>query len=131
MHERMNRKLYFMVGLGGMIGSTGRYGTSLLFDANIGFPFATLTVNLIGCFFLSFLLNHPIIKRKLSPDVFTALGTGMIGSFTTFSTFAVETVTLWHTSPAPALIYVFLSVCGGLGFCYGGYKLAPRNQVVS
>lgn len=69
----------------------GRYCISLLFGDTDGYPFATLTVNLIGCFLLPFLLNHPNVKQKLAPELLTALTVGLIGSFTTFSTLAVET----------------------------------------
>lgn len=127
----MNLKAYLAVSVGGMVGAIGRYAVSLFFEPSAGFPFATLTVNLIGCFLLSFLLNQPAIKRKLPAMIFLALGTGLIGSFTTFSTFAVETIELWDTHGLIALSYILLSVCGGLGGCYGGYKLAIRNQVAS
>jgi len=125
-------KLYIAVGVGGMIGAVGRYGVSMLFveDSYHSFPYATLTVNLIGCFLLSFLTNHAIIKRKLSPEVFTAVGTGIIGAFTTFSTFAVETIKLSDAQPFMAIAYVLLSILGGLVFCYGGYQLAGRKRDV-
>jgi|SRR5690625_4766432 len=123
--------LYIAVGVGGMIGAVGRYGVSNLFEGSYhSFPFATLTVNLFGCFFLSFLTNHAVIKRKLSPEVFTAVGTGMIGAFTTFSTFAVETIKLSDAHPFVAIAYVLLSIFGGLVFCYGGYQLAGRRRDV-
>lgn len=127
----MNLNAYLAIGVGGMVGATGRFAVSLFFEPSTGFPFATLAVNLIGCFLLSFLLNQTAIKKKLPPMIFLALGTGIIGSFTTFSTFAVETIELWHTHGLIALSYILLSVCGGLACCYGGYKLAIRNQVAS
>src|SRR5690625_3747027 len=86
-------KQYFMVGVGGMAGATARYSISLLFTNNLSvFPYATLIVNLIGCFLLTFLLNHSKIKQKFSPDIFTAFSVGLIGSFTTFSTVTIEIV---------------------------------------
>lgn len=128
-YKRMSPKVYLAVGVGGMIGAIGRYSISFLFNSNAGFPYATLTVNLIGCFLLSFLVNDKSIKQRLAPSIFTAFGTGIIGAFTTFSTFAVETIELWDTNALIAISYIFLSVCGGLFCCYGGYKLATRNQV--
>lgn len=123
-------KLYLAVGIGGMIGAVGRYSVSVMFDGSNGFPYATLTVNLIGCFLLSFLTNHSIIKRKLSPEIFTALGTGMIGAFTTFSTFAVETIEMADSHPFMALGYVLLSIVGGLVFCYSGMKVAKGKRAM-
>ncbi|PAV28655.1 CrcB protein [Virgibacillus profundi] len=125
----MNIKLYIAIGIGGMIGSMGRYGISILFTADHEFPFATLTANLIGCFLLSFLLNHPSIKQKLSHEMFTAVSIGAIGSFTTFSTFAVETIELWSSNLLLAVGYILISILGGLVFCYVGFKAACRGQV--
>lgn len=121
-------RLYIAVGIGGMIGAVGRYSVSVLIDGSSVFPYATLMVNLIGCFLLSFLLNQVAIKQRLSPELFTALGTGMIGAFTTFSTFAVETVELADSRPFMALGYVLLSIIGGLAFCYTGMKVANRKR---
>src|SRR5690625_5758956 len=61
------------VGIGGILGAMGRYTVSLLFTSSTDFPFATLTVNLISCFFLSYLLNNEQIKSRLKPEAFIAL----------------------------------------------------------
>ncbi|MGP4105460.1 fluoride efflux transporter CrcB [Virgibacillus sp. L01] len=122
-------KIYIAVGIGGMVGASARYGISILFWTNSGFPYATLIANLLGCFLLSFILHHDSIKRNLSPEVFVALGTGMIGAFTTFSTFAVETVELSDVSILLAASYIVLSILGGLLFCYLGFKLALKKRV--
>jgi len=116
------------VGIGGMLGAMGRYTVSLLFTSSTDFPFATLTVNLIGCFFLSYLLNNKQVKSRLKPEAFIALSTGLIGSFTTFSTFAVETIELMTRNFFLAAFYVVLSVIGGLGLCYLGFKVAYRRH---
>lgn len=121
--------MYLAVALGGMIGAIGRYSISVLFSGNPGFPYATLTVNLIGCFFLSFLMNHDVIKKKLPTEIFTAITVGIIGSFTTFSTFAVENVQLSTTSHRLTITYIMISVLGGLICCYIGFKAATRKQV--
>lgn len=116
------------VGIGGIFGSIGRYSVSLLFAGVSGFPYTTLTVNLIGCFFLSFLLINKQIKSKLKPEVFIAVGTGLIGSFTTFSTFAIETIELLETSFILAAFYVFISVIGGLILCYLGFRATSGRR---
>lgn len=125
---KLNR-MYLAVGFGGMIGAVCRFSLSSLFPSETGFPFATLLANLIGCFLLSFLLNQSVIKQKLSPKLFAALGTGMIGSFTTFSTFMVETVTLYESNTVLAFSYVGMSILGGLCFCFIGYWSASRKRV--
>ncbi|RDW18671.1 fluoride efflux transporter CrcB [Oceanobacillus arenosus] len=124
----MIRKTYLAVAIGGIIGAVGRYSISVLFSGT-GFPYATLTVNFIGCFFLSFLMNHDAIKKKLPPEVFTALTVGVISSFTTFSTFAVETIELLTSSLGLAITYIIISVLGGLICCYIGFMIAARKQV--
>ncbi|WP_163971591.1 fluoride efflux transporter CrcB [Oceanobacillus halotolerans] len=124
----MTQKAYILIGIGGMIGAIGRYSLSLLFANAAIFPYGTIVANLIGCFLLSLLLNHPTIKQKLSPELFMALGTGVIGSFTTFSTFSVETIQLWDTSELLAIAYVLISVIAGLLFSLLGYTLANRKR---
>lgn len=127
----MKLNMYLAVGLGGMIGAVSRYGVSYFIPSPNGFPYATLAANLLGCFLLSFLLNQSTLKQKLSPELFAAIGTGVIGSFTTFSTFMVETVTIYETNMLLAISYVGISILGGLCFCFIGYRLASRKRVVS
>ncbi|WP_373893252.1 fluoride efflux transporter CrcB [Virgibacillus natechei] len=124
----MNVKLYFAVGIGGMIGALGRYGISALFMSYHGFPYATLIANLLGCFFLSFIVNHKTIKRKIAPELFTALNVGMIGAFTTFSTFTVETIELSSSNLLMAIGYVLANVVGGIICCYIGFRFSTRGQ---
>lgn len=115
------------IGIGGAIGAIGRYGVSFIFTAK-DFPFATLCTNLLGCFLLSLLLNHKQIKERLAPALFTSLTTGLIGSFTTFSTFAVETIELWSNNVLLAVLYIFMSIIGGLLFCYLGYQFSIHTR---
>src|SRR5699024_12508053 len=119
------------VGIGGILGAMGRYTVSLLFTSSTDFPFATLTVNLIGCFFLSYLLNNEQIKSRLKPEAFIALSTGLICSFTTFSTFSVVTIELMTRNFFLAAFFVVISVFGGLGLCYLGFKVAYRRLQMS
>lgn len=78
------------------------------------FPWATLAVNVVGCFALAALLAGPGATRW-SPTTTTAIAMGLLGSFTTFSTFGYETFTLLRTDePGRAAAYVGLSLAGGL-----------------
>lgn len=124
MKQALNR--YAMVGIGGMIGAVGRYGISLMLSETTGFPYATLLTNWIGCFLLSFILHHHVIKRTLSPDLFAALTIGVIGSFTTFSTVAVDVV-LWFTHPFVSVSYGLLTIFGCLLLSFCGFKVATRK----
>ncbi|SET35271.1 CrcB protein [Oceanobacillus limi] len=125
----MNAKTIVAVGLGGTIGAISRYGIALAIPLEKAtFPYATLIANLIGCLLLSYVLNRSVIKEKIGNTTFTALTTGVIGSFTTFSTFAVETVTLFQTNIILSSIYVFSNMLGGLLFCFLGYKVASIQR---
>ncbi|MCR1833461.1 fluoride efflux transporter CrcB [Oceanobacillus caeni] len=128
MSKQLNRKLYIAVGIGGMIGAVSRYGISSAFSYFENFPIGTLAANLLGCFILSFLLQHQSIKEKLSPEFLTGLTTGVIGAFTTYSTFALETIQLWQQNAVLSILYVGLSMFGGLLSCYVGFKLANKRQ---
>ena len=92
--NNMNLKTIMAVGIGGVIGTLLRYTVSLTFMTNSGFPLATLLVNLSGCFILSFILTFSSLKWKSQPLFITAFNVGVIGSFTTFSTFGYETLQL-------------------------------------
>ncbi|GAA0439263.1 MAG: fluoride efflux transporter CrcB [Bacillota bacterium] len=121
MQASVNVKNSLAIGLGGVVGSLFRYLISLIIIAE-GFPFATLCVNLMGCFILSYILHNDKVKKILSPPMFASLSVGLIGSFTTFSTFSVETIELWNKSQLLAVLYCIISVLGGLFFCFLGFK---------
>lgn len=117
--------IYLAVGLAGIAGSLLRYYIGVLFltgGQNV-FPWATLVINLLGCFLLGFITTYIAKIGRLHPNVVTAIGTGFVGSFTTFSTFSVETVILLQEAHIMlALIYVCTSAIGGLLFSLFGYK---------
>lgn len=128
MQTRISINLLLIIGIGGMIGSTLRYFISLILILP-GFPLSTLTVNLLGCFLLSFLLNIGNRRNLLSPDLMTGLTTGVLGSFTTYSTFVVEAANL--NSSTTTFLYIVSSLVGGLLCCYAGFKLANRRKVAT
>ncbi|WP_157998036.1 fluoride efflux transporter CrcB [Ornithinibacillus scapharcae] len=121
-------KLYVAVALGGMLGAIGRYSISIIMESDSVFPIATLLVNLLGCFLLAYLMSASAIKNRISTEVFTGLTTGLLGAFTTFSTFASETVVLWNYNPSMAVVYVLLSLLLGLLLAYGGFLLAKKGR---
>lgn len=108
---------YITVGIGGVVGALLRYGLGLFMkDTYPGiFPLATLLANVIGSFLLTFLTMHVFRLGRLNSRWAAALGTGLIGSFTTFSTFSVETMHLLQAGRAgTAALYVIGSLAGGL-----------------
>lgn len=100
----------------GMIGGTLRYLLGLKLAST-----GTILVNLIGSFCLAFLTYYVIERQKLPAWLSTGLGTGMVGAFTTFSTFQVELVTLVNNRKRKMmLIYLLLTVICGILAAYCG-----------
>ena len=113
----------------GALGALARYGlsgtTQRLFPA--GFPGGTLVVNLLGCFLLGLLATLGLERLTLSPTTRTALLVGFLGSFTTFSTFGFESLTLLREGdPARAGLNILLSVGLGIAACWAGVVLAAK-----
>ncbi len=105
------------VGCGGVVGAICRYLVQLALPSRPGrFPTGTFMVNVSGSALLGFLLvvlNERFADRRLARPL---LGTGLIGAYTTFSTFTVEAVLLARAGQVPtAVAYVGLSIVLGLG----------------
>ncbi|ABO50011.1 camphor resistance protein CrcB [Desulforamulus reducens MI-1] len=121
--------LYIAVGLGGMVGALARYMLGLVITnfAFSTFPYGTLFVNLTGSYFLSFVAYGSLLKWKLSKNYLIAINTGMIGSFTTFSAFSLEIMSLaTDFSLILTFIYIFLSLSLGLLFSWIGIRSAVK-----
>ena len=105
-----------LVAIGGAVGALGRHGVSLWARRVFGpgFPYGTLIVNALGCFSLALLLRATP-DALMGRDARLLLGTGMLGAFTTFSTFGHDTATLVASQrPFVALGNVALNVGVGL-----------------
>jgi len=112
-----------LVAVGGVIGSLARFGLVLALPVRSGeLPVATLLVNLSGCLALGLLVGARPDASRLRAFV----GTGVLGGFTTFSAFALETDRLLADAPAWAVGYLALSVLGGLGGAALGLRLGAR-----
>ena len=90
--------LFFLVCLGGAVGTAARYLLGVSVQAAFGpsFPVGTLTVNLIGSFFISMLMYLGVDKGLISTPLRIVLCTGVMGGFTTYSSFNFETMRLWQ-----------------------------------
>ena len=110
----------------------GFWGGILRYLFGVWFQFnGTILVNLIGCFSLAFLIYFFLSYEKVAGWITVGLGTGLVGSFTTFSTFNLDLLKLALTHQNVYLIfYLLLSVFGGLAlsffFCFLGTKVGQR-----
>ena len=107
---------YVLVALGGAVGALARWALVLALPRSSGdWPWATLTVNLLGCLLIGVLLAVLSARRPDDEHLRTFLGAGVLGGFTTFSAFAVEVADLLRAGvPVMAAGYVAVSVLGGL-----------------
>jgi CrcB protein len=113
------------VGAGGFVGAILRYLVGQWIHITNGFPLETLIVNLFGCLFLAWFFTITTKKWNINLNLKLAIGTGFTGAFTTFSTFSVETLNLINYNQfSLALLYILLSVLGGIGLALTGVKLA-------
>lgn len=85
-----------------------------------------LVANLLGCFLLAFLTYYVIDRDLLAGWLDAGLGTGLIGAFTTFSSFATATIKLGQGSVLAAGAYFMASALGGLVMAWLGFVLAKR-----
>lgn len=114
------------IALGGALGASARYGVAqVVHVAPNTFPWATLWTNLSGCFALGLLLGLMVERFPPSRYVRPFVATGFLGAYTTYSTFAVETVLLVKNDrPGLALGYTAASVLGGFLLAWVGILAA-------
>lgn len=121
-------EVFLLLFIGAFIGSDLRYLESLIFKTSNGFPLGTLVANLSGALFLPFLIHYLQDRYKLSSRVVLTLSTGVLGSYTTFSTFTADTYRLYTNNQwSSLLIYLTITIVGGFGLALlGNYWAASR-----
>jgi CrcB protein len=125
---------WLAVALGGALGAVGRYGVSLAVPTRPdgGFPWATLAVNLLGSTLLGAFAGLAVGGRLGPPAVQAALGAGFCGAFTTFSTFALDAVTLLRGGHfGVAATYLAVNVVGCLLLALVALELALGGSNVT
>jgi CrcB protein len=115
------------VGLGGFLGAIGRYlasGVVHQIFPNTYFPIGTAAVNIIGCFLIGVLTGLAEFRNLLSPEMRMFLLIGLLGGFTTFSTFGHETVAIMRDGEfLHAAGNVLIQVIIGLSGVWLGYNV--------
>jgi CrcB protein len=110
-------KSMLIAGIGGFMGTCGRYGVGLLMKRLISspFPFGTFTVNVVGCLLIGLLYGWVGRNPQLPQGVSLLLITGFCGGFTTFSTFSDDFyLLLQHRQSILAVVYPVASIALGL-----------------
>ena len=118
--------LLLAVCLAGALGSGARYLLSIAIPSR-EFPFPTLSVNLIGSFMMGFVMPWGV-RQQWSPQALTAVTTGLLGGFTTYSAFNAQAtvyfqIGAWRTG----IIYMIATIAGCMMGGLAGYALgSPR-----
>ncbi|MAY26378.1 MAG: hypothetical protein CMK02_08805 [Polycyclovorans sp.] len=118
---------WLAVAAGGALGSLARYAVKLVFGAAAGFPWWTLLVNALGGLLIGLLA---VAARDWPEALRAGLMVGLLGGFTTFSAFSLETVQLLREQPLLALLNVLLNVGAAVIACAAGLWLAGLKASV-
>lgn len=116
-----------LVASGGAIGSVARYLVGILMARILGvaFPWGTLTVNVVGGLLMGLFIELLARRFEGSPELRLFVAIGILGGFTTFSSFSLDVVVLWQRGELGlALIYVIASVILSIGALFFGLWLA-------
>lgn len=118
----MGPHIWLAVAAGGAVGAMARHGVSRTAMQLLGpnFPWGTLAVNIIGSFAMGVMIVWLSSREPASPALRAFLTVGLLGAFTTFSTFSLDVITLYRDRTAMIagaylLASVILSVCALLG----------------
>jgi CrcB protein len=121
------RSEWLAAGLGGALGSIARHGVGAVVARHFGsaVPYATVVVNLVGCAAIGLLAGLLASERLfMSPTTRVFVFVGLLGGFTTFSSFGLDTFTLARTGRVAAAYWnVALQVAAGLAAVAAGYQV--------
>lgn len=116
-------KNILLVGIGGGIGSMGRYLAGHFIKSS-GFPWATLTVNIAGSFIIGIIFAMAARDQHFSQNWRLFLAGGICGGFTTFSAFSAENLLLLQQGKYMIVLsYILLSIISGIVAAWIGFKL--------
>ncbi|MDA0679407.1 MAG: fluoride efflux transporter CrcB [Proteobacteria bacterium] len=119
-----------LVGAGGFIGAIFRYGLSGFVQrssAFAAFPYGTLAVNMLGCLLIGITVGIIDARQMINPELRSFVLVGVLGGFTTYSTFGLETFALLREADfLRAASNIAIHVILGLALVWLGYALASR-----
>ena len=120
---------FFIVGVGSFLGGGLRYLISVFFNQKVNpdFPYATLSVNLLGCLLIGVFYGL-FGKSVINNDWKLFLTTGLCGGFTTFSAFSNESLELFKQGNIMSmLMYILISIIIGIALTYAGYLITKSS----
>lgn len=121
----MNHLIF--VAIGGAAGASLRHfvGMMALRAFGSGFPYGTMICNVVGSFMMGLLVETLALRFNVGTEVRLLVTTGLLGGFTTFSTFSLDVVSLTERGQmGMALFYVALSLAGGIVALFAGLSAA-------
>jgi CrcB protein len=124
---RLNLQKYFLLALGGALGSLARYWVGSAVASRLGtrFPYGTFVINITACLIIGFSLTWIERRTEINPAWRFLIPIGFVGAYSTFSTFEWETFTALQTGTfLIAALYVSLSILLGLIAVWLGVLLA-------
>ena len=107
----MDPKDLLLVAIGGALGASLRY-LVILWVPTEGFPWSTLSVNLIGSFILGIIIGFST-NQLLDEKTTLMIATGVLGAFTTMSTYSMDTIALWENEKILAILYIIATAIIG------------------
>lgn len=124
----MSLQAIFLVGTGGALGAVVRYGVGLLVKSASGFPWATLSVNIVGSLLMGLVMGWLGRQGGATDTMRLFWVVGLLGGFTTFSAFSLELVSLLERRELWAAGgYLGGSVLGGVAGLLIGYSLVKAG----
>ena len=117
---------YFLIGLGGALGSVARYWVGSTISGRVGarFPYGTFTINMTACVIIGFALTVLGKRAGMNPAWRYLIPVGFVGAYSTFSPYEWETLsTLRSGAFAMAAVYALGSLVLGLAAVWGGAAL--------